>query len=120
MSIRLTRLSLTTSSALSPVYTIQPVVKPVVKPDTGCQSRLTTGLTAGWMFVYTIQPGCITFDNRLYRVNGVLQMSILLGRIAVLLVRRCPVSDRLAKRLSKKKFCFIRINWTAPKWKIFA
>jgi len=66
---------------LSPVYTIQPVVKPVVKPtgcivytagcQTGCTTRFdnrlneqwlfvehgcTTGLTTGWMFVYTIQP----------------------------------------------------------------
>ena len=24
--------------------------------QTGCQTRLTTGLTTGWMFVYTIQP----------------------------------------------------------------
>jgi len=49
------------------VYTIQPVVKPVVKRfdnrlyrvykhSTGCQTCLTTGLTTGWMFVYTIQP----------------------------------------------------------------
>jgi len=46
-----------------PVYTMQPVVKPVVQPfdnwlyrvnkhPAGCQ----TGLTTGWMFVYTIQP----------------------------------------------------------------
>ena len=60
---------------LSPVYMIQPVVKPVVKPvwqpgkclytrynrlsnplSIGCQTRLTTVLTTGWMFVYTIQP----------------------------------------------------------------
>jgi len=49
------------SSSLSPVYTIQPVVNPVVQPGLneqrlfvqhGCQ----TGLTTGWMFVYTIQP----------------------------------------------------------------
>ena len=26
----------------------------------------------------------------------------------------CPVSERLAKQLSKKKFRFIRINWKAP------
>jgi len=62
------------------VYTIQPVVKPVVKPvvqlglttmkETGVErtavrsTRLSnrlyipfeTGLTTGWMFVYTIQP----------------------------------------------------------------
>jgi len=70
---------------LYPVYTIQPVVKPVVQPKTS------------WMFVYTIQPvvqpvvqaglttGCIMYrniqpvvkrfdnriDNRLYRVNGI-------------------------------------------------
>jgi len=43
-------------------YTIQPVVKPVVKPlyrvykhSTGCQTRLTTGLTNGCI-VYT--TGC--------------------------------------------------------------
>jgi len=57
---------------LSPVNTIQPVVKPVVQPGCttrfdnrlneqlfvqhGCQTRLTAGLTTGWMFVYTIQP----------------------------------------------------------------
>ena len=51
------------------VYTIQPVVILVVKP----------GCTTGWMFVYTIQPvvNPVGFDNRLdnrlYRVNGVLQ-----------------------------------------------
>ena len=32
----------------------------------------------------------------------------------------CPVSERLAKRLSRKNFRFIRISWTAPKRKIFA
>jgi len=32
----------------------------------------------------------------------------------------CPVSKRLAKQLSRKNFRFIRINWTAPKQKIFA
>jgi len=71
------------------VYTIQPVVKPVVKQvvkrfdnrlyrvykhSTVCQTRLTTGLTNGCI-VYTAgcQTGCTTrFDNRLYRVNGVL------------------------------------------------
>jgi len=56
------------------VYTIQPFCQ------TGCQ----TGLTSGWMFVYTIQPvvnGCIVytsiygFDNRFYRVNGALGLS---------------------------------------------
>jgi len=70
---------------LSPVYTIQPVVKPVVNrvnvcihDTTGCQPRCQSGcttrfdnrlneqllvqhgcqigLTTGWMFVYTIQP----------------------------------------------------------------
>jgi len=48
--------------------------------QTGCQTRLTTALTTGWMFVYTIQPVVKPvvqplynrFDNRLYRVNGVL------------------------------------------------
>jgi len=80
---------------LSPVYTIQPVVKPVVnrfdnrpnvcihdttgcqsgfnrlcrvyKHSTGCQTRLTTGFTTGCI-VYTAgcQSGCTTrFDNRL-------------------------------------------------------
>jgi len=29
----------------------------------------------------------------------------------------CPVSKRLAKQLSKKKFRFIRINWKAPSGK---
>jgi len=38
---------LPSSNYLSPVYSIQPVVKPV---------SLTTVLTTGWMFVYTIQP----------------------------------------------------------------
>jgi len=33
--------------------------------------------------------------------------------------RLCPVSERLAKRLSKKKFLFIRINWKAPSGKFF-
>jgi len=28
----------------------------VHKYSTGCQTRSTTGLTTGWMFVYTIQP----------------------------------------------------------------
>ena len=58
--------------SLSPVYTIQPVVKPVVnridnrlyrvyKHSTGCQTRLTTGLTNGYI-VYTAgcQTGCTT------------------------------------------------------------
>jgi len=73
---------------LSPVYAIQPVVKRDVKPfwqpvkclytrynrlhcvykhSTGCQTRLTTGLTTGCI-VYTAgcQAGCTTrFDNRL-------------------------------------------------------
>ena len=31
----------------------------------------------------------------------------------------CPVSERLAKQLSRKIFRFIRINWTALKRKIF-
>jgi len=84
------------------VYTIQPVVKPVVnrfdkglyrvyKHSTGCETRLTNGLTNGCI-LYTAgcQTGCRTrFDNRLneqwllsnqlsnptnvlYRVNGVL------------------------------------------------
>jgi len=54
---------------LSPVYTIQPLVKPVVRFDnrlyrvckhsTGCQTRLTTGLRTGWMFVYTMTTDCI-------------------------------------------------------------
>ena len=26
----------------------------------GCQTSLTTSLTTGWMFVYTIHPGCTT------------------------------------------------------------
>jgi len=70
------------------VSCIQPVVKPVVQRgltnrlnDTvrlneewlfvqhGCQTGCQAFLTTGWMFVYTIQP----VDNRLYRVNGVLQ-----------------------------------------------
>jgi len=69
------------------VYTIQPVVKSVVKPvvnrlyrvykhSTGCQTRLATGLTTGCI-VYTAgcQNRCTTrFDNRLYRVNGVLEL----------------------------------------------
>jgi len=41
----------------------------------GCQTDCQTGLTTGWMLVYTIQPVVKTvynrFDNRLYRVNGV-------------------------------------------------
>ena len=66
---------------LSPVYTIQPLVKPVVRFDnrlyrvckhsTGCQTRLTAGLTTGCI-VYTAgcqtgcQAGCTTrFDNGL-------------------------------------------------------
>ena len=87
MSVLLLRL-------FSPVYTIQPVVKPVVrfgnrlyrvyKHSTDCQTRLTTGLSTGCI-VYTAgcQTGCTTrfdsrlneqynrIDNRLYRVNGV-------------------------------------------------
>jgi len=66
-------------AALSPVYTIQPVVKPVWQlvvsciqtfnrlSNGGCQTRLTTGLTTGCI-VYTAgcQTGCTTwFDNRL-------------------------------------------------------
>jgi len=117
---------------LSPVYTIQPVVKPVVKRawqngcvvytagcqtgcttrfdnwlneqwlfvQHGCQTRLTTELTTGCIVYANIQPvvnpvwqpdwqpvGCLftrysrlsnrlynnRFDNRLYRVNGVLE-----------------------------------------------
>ena len=53
----------TSVEILSPVYTIQPVVKPVVKHSTGCQTRLTTGC-----IVYTArcQTSCTTrFDNRL-------------------------------------------------------
>ena len=45
-------LRLASRTVLSPVYTIQPVVKPVAKPVVNCQ----TGLTTDWMFVYTIQP----------------------------------------------------------------
>jgi len=79
---------------LSPVYTIQPVVKPVVQPglttvlneqwlfvqhgcQAGCQTGLTTSVTIGWMFVYTMQlvvkPVINRYDNRLYRVNWVLE-----------------------------------------------
>ena len=54
-------------SDLSPVYSIQPVVKPVWQPiwqPVGClftrYSRLSNRLYS-------------RFDNRLYRVNGVLQ-----------------------------------------------
>jgi len=44
------------------VYTIQPVVKPFVKP--GCQTSFTTGF-----IVYTnIQPFDNRIDYRLYRV----------------------------------------------------
>ena len=61
---------------LNSVYTIQPVVQPDVQYERSC----TTDLTTGWMFVYTIQnvvqplvkPFDNRFDNRLYRVNGVL------------------------------------------------
>jgi len=74
-------------SHLYPVYTIQPVVKPVVqpvwqpavctiqpvvKPIVKRVLQYQTGLTTGWMFVYTIQPVDNRFDNRLYRVNGAL------------------------------------------------
>jgi len=47
---------------LNPVYTIQPVVKPVLQPVASCMQtfhRLSNGL-------YN------RFDNRLYRVNGAL------------------------------------------------
>jgi len=122
------------------VYTIQPVVMPVVnglyrvyKHLTGCQTRLTTGLTTGcivytaarvvkpvvknrlsnrfdnrfdngWMFVYTIQPVVNPvvqpFDNRLYRVNGVLaNVNCSLYAIArpsvVCLSRSCTLLRRL-------------------------
>jgi len=40
-------------AVLSPVYTIQPVVKPVERT---VAVRSTGFLTTGWMFVYTIQP----------------------------------------------------------------
>jgi len=82
---------------LSPVNTIQPVVKPVVQPgcttrfdnrlneqlfvqhgcQTGCQTRLTAGLTTvGCLFTqYNRLSNRLynRFDNRLYRVNGVLE-----------------------------------------------
>jgi len=66
--------SQTIGNILNPVYTIQPVVNPVVQCDnrlyngfdnqlyrvnkhpTGCQYGCQTGLTTSWMFVYTIQP----------------------------------------------------------------
>jgi len=59
----LTRDHMFSGQQLSPVYTIQPVVKRgsngfdnqlyrVYKHSFGCQ----TGLTTGWMFVYPIQP----------------------------------------------------------------
>ena len=49
----------------------------VYKHSTGCQTRFTTGLTNGCI-VYT--AGCQTglynrFDDRLYRVNGVLHFA---------------------------------------------
>jgi len=59
---------------INPVYTIQPVVIPVVKPvvswykhSTGCQTRLTTSLTNGCiLYTARCQTGCTTqFDNRL-------------------------------------------------------
>jgi len=56
-----------TRQRLSRVYTMQPVVKPVVQPG-----RFDNRLNEQWLFV---QHGCHTgcqFDNRLYRVNGVL------------------------------------------------
>ena len=41
------------------------------------QYSCQTGLTTGWMFVYTIQPVVKRFDNYLYHVNGVLQITAL-------------------------------------------
>jgi len=51
----------------------------VYKHSTGCQTRLTTGLTTGWTNSCSWQPvGCLftrysQLLNRLFRVNGVLK-----------------------------------------------
>ena len=59
------RLHWTLRNLLNPIYTIQPVVNPVAQPGLTTvlneqwlfvQTSCTTGLTTGWMFVYTIQP----------------------------------------------------------------
>ena len=92
---------LTVLSTLNPVYTIQPVVKPVVQAvwqpavsckkhpttcQTGCQTGLTTGLTNtvwqpveclytrySWLSNRLSNAFDNRFDNRLYRVNGAYQ-----------------------------------------------
>jgi len=58
------------SNYLSPVYTIQPVVKLVVKPvwqPVGCFFTRYSRLSNRVVQLYS------RFNNRLYRVNGVLQ-----------------------------------------------
>jgi len=57
---------------LSPVYTIQPVVKPVWR-QTGCQ----TGLTTSCIVYQTFNQLSNQFDNRLYHVNGVVVYELL-------------------------------------------
>ena len=63
---------------LYPVYTIHPVVKPVVKP--GCTTLLTTGCIHD-------TAGCQRFDNRidnrLYRVNGAFGSSVVCHPLAI-------------------------------------
>ena len=70
------------------------------KHSSGCQTRLRTGLTTGW-----IKPvGClftrysrvlnrlyIHLDNRLYRVNEVLFLDIILTRNAVSTRAECDI-----------------------------
>ena len=105
---------------LSPVYPIQPVVKPVWQPrlyhvykhSTGCQ----TGLTTGWMFVHTIQPVTVErtvavrstrLSNRLYRANGVLVWQFRANVSTVALVRY--LFGRRMRRLANKQR-------TRPRW----
>jgi len=101
---------------LSFVYTIQPVVIPVVDTGlttgcivytAGCQTGCTTVLNDQPLFVQPgVKPGCTTgltrlynrIDNRLYRVNGVLHN---LRTIKIFVIERAGFGEHF----------FIMLTW---------
>jgi len=67
------KLKATEQNSLGPVYTIQPVVKPVVKPVWQPVKCLYTRYN--WLSNRFSTRLSNQFDNRLYRVNGVLRLA---------------------------------------------
>ena len=58
------------------VYTMQPVVQPAVQLNSRLSNRFENRLNVSIHVQRVVQPVVNRFDNRLYRVNGVLSIVV--------------------------------------------